>query len=330
MIQINKAVLHLFDYSHGQLVLSEMEMDADAISELHFTGKQIDKLLASPSLKKGEFAAYSKFQEWLKQYADEEVSLLDLSKYLAKTWYEIIKESDKIDTSAMLLCDVYDNANHLLVALKYKNKSGYQHTTNITEGKLLNKVMENASILPGASASVDEVIVMHLETMEIRFKDIKRIIQGDTCYVIPERILHASQELSCKEVLQTLTHLGSEMSETYELDPILIEAKTKEYMQQQLEDDGYLHTEDLARFVFDHEEMAKEYLDEAKKLQVPDLMRLHNKFTNSKSKSQKIKTDHGIELNLPAAYYHDPEYFEIIQNEDETFQIVLKNIKQIR
>lgn len=331
MIQINEAVLHIFDYSHGSLVLSDALMSSDDRAMLHFVSKQIDKLLHSPAIKQGNFESFSTFQTQVYSYEQKSIDLLELSKSLAKTWYHAVAESDKIDPAALLVCDVHDNANHYLVALKYKNKNGYQFINREQMGKRINMVVENESILPGASNSIEECFLIHLDTMRVYFKDIRRVIQSEDVFVIPTRLLQCTQELSCKEVIQTIQQLGDSFCDTYDLDPIQIQSRTKGYLQKQLQDDGYLHTADLSSYVFaENAVMASEFMSETKQMHIPESMRLHEQFASSKSKRQRMKLDNGIELLLPAMYYDDPDVFEMVKNEDNSVDIILKNIKKIK
>ena len=47
------------------------------------------------------------------------------------------------------------------------------------------------------------------------------------------------------------------------------------------------------------------------------------------SKSQKIKTDTGIEITVPVEYFEDDRYIEFINNNDGTISIALKNIGKL-
>lgn len=58
-------------------------------------------------------------------------------------------------------------------------------------------------------------------------------------------------------------------------------------------------------------------------------IQLSEKITERKFKSQKIKTDTGIEINFPSTYYNNKDMIEFINQPNGTVSIVIKNVGKI-
>lgn len=330
MIQIKKAILHIFDFSHNTLTLSENSMSEEDLTQLVFARKQVEKLIESPVLKKGEFKPESKQKDIFSKYSSEEVYLLEISSQIANSWYSYIKMSDKIEPATLLVLDVFDNAKHLLAFLKYKNKNAYTYEGKILNGKLVNHVIENSYVLPGASQIVDECFLVDLETLQIYYKDNKRIIDGEQCSIIADRLLFCTSELSQKEIITTIQEATEDFCDQYELDAMPHIAKTKTYIQEKLADDGYLRISELSEEVFSKKEMQDEFLKNLEDLNVPENTFMNAKFAGNATKLIKMKTDTGIQIAIPSVYFDDIEHFEVIQNEDQTLTLQIKNILYIK
>lgn len=327
MIQIKSAVLHVFDFAHDHLGLSEQMMPDEDLRQLTFARKQVERLIDSPILKSGEFLPESHRKNDFEKYGREEMGLLELSTIVAQEWYRLIKMSDKIDPSSLLCLDVYDNAKHLAVFLKYKTKNGYMYTTKSVDGKTYEGIVENMSLLPNSTQSVDECFIIDVDNLSIKYKDTVRVIESQETSVISDRLLFCTSNLSQKEIITTINHATEDMCESYEMDSLSHVAKSKAYIQEKLTEDGYLRLNELAADVFEeNQSMQQEFVQNLTDLHVPSDTFMHQSYAQSASKTQKIKTDTGIEMLIPSIYFDDPEHFEIIQNEDSTITIQIKNV----
>lgn len=331
MIQIKIAVLHVFDFAHDSLMLSEQIMPDEDLRQLTFARKQVEKIIESPTLKAGTFLNESPRVDDFRKYANGEMSLLEVSTNVANEWYRFIKMSDKIDPASLLCLDVYDNAKHLLVFLKYKTKNGYMYTTKSMDGKMYAGIMENMSLVPNSTASVDECFIVDVDSLDIKYRDNIRVIEGQETSIISDRLLFCTSSLSHKEIISTISKTTKEMCENYEMDYLTHNAKTKAYIQEKLTEDGYLRLNELADGVFEESKaMQEEFVQNLSDMKVPHDIFMHQNYAQSATKTQKMKTDTGIHIEIPSIYFNDPEHFEIIQNEDTTITIQIKNVLYVK
>ncbi|MBQ9987740.1 MAG: nucleoid-associated protein [Erysipelotrichales bacterium] len=330
MIQINKAILHIFDFAHSALQLSEKEMSTDDISHLTFARQQIEKLLVSPLLKKGQFKESSKVKDLFTQYLDEDTTFMNISTQIANSWYSYIKLSDKILPSALLVLDIYDNEKQYLVFLRYKNRNAFTFEDTMIEGKKMIRVVENDSILSSRGITIDECFFVDLNALHILYKDNKYVIAEEQCSIIADRLLFCTSELSHKEILTTVKESTEDFCDHYALDALSHLAKTQTYIQEKLADDGYLDVNELAEEVFDNPIMQEEFTANLMDQKVPERVHMHAKYAEKATKMIKMKTDTGIQISIPSVYFDDPEYFEVIHNEDQTLTIQIKNALYIK
>lgn len=64
-------------------------------------------------------------------------------------------------------------------------------------------------------------------------------------------------------------------------------------------------------------------------LNIPKEVTINRSLAIRAAKTQKIKTDTGIEISFPAEYFENQDYFKIINNPDGTLSIEIKNIGKI-
>lgn len=50
---------------------------------------------------------------------------------------------------------------------------------------------------------------------------------------------------------------------------------------------------------------------------------------NKKFRTQKLKTDIGIEINFPSHFYNDKDVIEFINNPDGSISILIKNVNKV-
>ena len=62
---------------------------------------------------------------------------------------------------------------------------------------------------------------------------------------------------------------------------------------------------------------------------LPPTVQVDKKAAVAAAKSQKLKTDTGIELTVPSDCLHNPEYIEFINNPDGSLSIELKHISKL-
>ena len=75
--------------------------------------------------------------------------------------------------------------------------------------------------------------------------------------------------------------------------------------------------------------MRQEYLQEVEQAGIAGAVKIDRNLAVKTGRTQKIKTDTGIELSIPIDYFQNKEYVEFINQPDGTLSIALKNIGKL-
>lgn len=331
IIIINNAILHILDFQSGVTVFSETELDVQNDSVTNFLTKHIEKISKDANAKSGNFYPDSAFEAHLVAYLSGEVEFISFSHYAAERTYAAIAQSDIVDSADLLICDVHVDDERFVVILKCNNKIGFTHqvVTN-TEGKIQNEIINHYAILPNTSQKIDEYAVINASSLQIKFSDKKSCINGETAFVLPEKILECTSDISPKTALDLVQTITRTISETHGQNSVEAVAKVKSYLLENAELSDCLDPIELGKEVFGSSAlMQEEYVQEVKKAGIPTTVRVDKTLAVQKGKNHKIQTDTGIEIVFPVDYFHNKDYIEFINNPDGTISIALKNIGKI-
>jgi len=327
---INKAVLHILDFNSGTTVFSEQELDTQSSSVSTFLTKHMEKLYSDPNSRSGAFQANSEFKNRMAAYIAGSLDFTSFSVYIAELMYSAIAKSDALDPADLVVCDVNVDDNRLLAILKCNNKIGFTHQVTTSDGKIKNDIINHYAILPSLSQKIDEYAVIEVNSLDIKFSDKKRSVDGEEIYVIPDRILDCSSTISPKQAINLVNAITRKVSGGHGQSSVAAMSKAKNYLVENAEVSEYLDPIELGKEVFRSSPMMQEeYIKEVKNAGIPETVKIDKDLANKKGRNHKIKTDTGIEIEFPADYFQNKDYIEFINNPDGTLSIALKNIGKI-
>ena len=138
---LKRAIVHILDANSGVSVYSEEELDVTDASINSFITKHIEKVFEDASMRNAEFSENSGFKYHLAEYIKDENYFITMSKFIAQRVYEGVTQSDKPDSSDLIVCDCMINERPLLAVLKCENKIGYTHQVLQDDGKVKNQII---------------------------------------------------------------------------------------------------------------------------------------------------------------------------------------------
>lgn len=154
---LKRAIVHILDANSGVSVYSEEELDVTDASINSFITKHIEKVFEDASMRNAEFSENSGFKYHLAEYIKDENYFITMSKFIAQRVYEGVTQSDKPDSSDLIVCDCMINERPLLAVLKCENKIGYTHQVLQDDGKVKNQIINHYAILPTTSQKLRNV-----------------------------------------------------------------------------------------------------------------------------------------------------------------------------
>lgn len=332
IVGLKKAILHILDTSSGVGMFSDELLDVEDAQINTFITTHIEKVYESAALREAEFKETSGFKAKIEQYRNGEITFATLSKNTAERLYDAIVSSEDPKACDIIAVEFVTNENRIYGILKCENKVGFTHSVVHSEGKVKNNIINHYAILPSLSNKLSECAFINIDTKEIKYVGRNVKIDGETVDIIAELLLECEYEISPRESANTVTRIARKVALENGADTIETSARIKEYVTSSIEENDYeyIDTHEVAQKVFEGMPAIRdEFMQKIEKAGVPEKVEANNYITKKMTANIKIKTDTGIEMVFPPEYYKNPEYMEIITNEDGTLSIKINNIKEI-
>lgn len=329
---LKRAILHILDGNSGVSVYSDEELDVSDASINNFITKHIEKVFEDAGLRTGEFSDNSGFKYHLSEYIKSDDYFSTMSKFIAQKVYEGVTQSDKPDSSDLIVCDCIINERPILAVLKCDNKIGYTHQVYQEDNKVKNQIINHYAILPTTSQRISECAFINTDNYSIRYKGKKRKIDGETTDLIADVLLECIYDISSRESVNAVKKIAKKVTEENGGDELETLSKMKEYITENIEngEQEYIETDKVAEKIFDGKPgMREEFIEKIEKANVPQRVEVNSYVTKKLASNVKIVTDIGVELTFPAEYYQNSEYIQFINNEDGTISIQINNIGEV-
>lgn len=328
MIVIQAAALHILDFHSGLTVYSEQEMTLEGSAET-FLHKHIEKSFRDPDLKRGVFYEDSVFAQKAQAYLGGVTGFIDFSRYVADTLYAAVCQSDKLDSSDILVLDLTIDDERFLAVFKCNNRPGFIHQVTQTDEGVRNEIINHYAILPGLSQKMDECAFISA-TGELRLTEKRYAINGEQVPVFSQALLECDAGASPKEAIRIVNTVAKKVAEAYGQSATEAVTKAKTAVAAAAQETGRIDPAEVARAVFDASPgMQAQYCEEARAAGLPETVEVAQEYALQRTKHHKLKTDTGIELRIPLEYFQNSEYVEFINNPDGTLSINLKKILKV-
>jgi len=348
-MKLNHAILHVFDFNACVNTLANEEMDLANKNTKNYVSRHAKRALENLDNRRGEFSSESRFAPVLEDYARGIGSFVELSRNIAEYIAEQLGYQEKSDSCDLLVVDFEDEVeasvgemseeeandsyqgrgDRYLAILILDAKPAYAHESERDEYGCRNDVVRHRVILPGPSQKVQSYAVVDLRTLDVRFCDKKRTIAGEEMYLIPDGLLQCSSEPSVKESFSAVIETVEAVAEEYGANPAVAASRAKAYVADNAEASDDVYLEEIARDVFESDEMRDRFEQAASAREIPEHVSIDRQAAQKVAKSHKIRTDTGIEITFPAAYSRNPEYLTFTSEADGTYSISMRNIGHI-
>lgn len=332
IVGLKKAILHILDTNSGMGVFSDELLDVSDAQISTFITTHIEKLYESAALRKAEFKEASGFRAKIEQYVNGEITFAELSKNAAERLYDAIASSEEPKACDLIAVEFVSNQAHVFGLLKCENKTGFTHSIVQAEGKVRNNIINHYAILPSLTNKIGECAFIDLDTKQIAYLGKNSKIDGDTVDIIAELLLECEYEISPRESANTVTRIAKKVALENGADQLETRARIKEYITESIEekDYEYVDTKAVADKVFSGMPTVRdEFVEKMEKAGVPEKVEVNKYITKKMTANIKLSTNTGVELSFPPEHYKNPEFMELITNEDGTISIKINNITEL-
>ena len=349
-MNINHAVLHVFDFTSCVNVYSQVELDLSNKNVKRYVIGHAKRALGNIDAKRGEFAADSMFAEELRAYFRGQRDFIDLSVQVAEFMAGELGHMEKSESADLLVIDFEEDPDQTVrdmtdeeaeaayrgqgkryfALMLLESRQAYMHEVGSTDdGATCVNVARHHAILPNPSQKVASFALIEAGTLAVSFCDKKRDIAGEERWLIPDGLLQCSVQASSKEVFTEVTRIVEEVAEEYGANAAVAVSKAKAYTYEAADECEELAPWEMAEEVFESEPARRRFEEALAQEAMPERVPVERAVAKRVAKSHKIVTDTGIEIKFPAEYAQSPEFIEFTSEPNGLISIALKNIAHI-
>ncbi|MGN1033687.1 MAG: nucleoid-associated protein [Intestinibacter sp.] len=326
---IHKSIVHVLDKNNDSPILNDYEC-RNSLEVDKFFQKIINRVSKDDDLRKAEFNDYNNniVKNCCEQIIYDEDTFLQNSKEIAAYLFDVMKSGEEMDSCDLAVClySVKDEKNVAIIKLEYKKS--YTHSIEYIEDKFNIQIVSNEIGIPetgkqkqcalvGLSGINDEY---HLKLLD---KDAEKE-QIETKFV--------ADFLNAKKVEDSKykTKVFKTTAENWITNAISDDMKKAEDIRSML---NYTLKEkaeiDVDEFVQNNiidqalKESFKEHMEDKG---LTEIFSIDKKWVEKKLKKRSIKTDNGFDIKGNLSDFEDPMKYSVRQNENGTFDIVIKNV----
>ena len=330
MLLIEKAILHILDFTGGEAVLSSQELMLE-VNAIEFLNKHIEKTIGSQDAKNGTFYNNSEFAKKLNSLVAGELDFVAFTQDVAQQLYHVLETSEDARNSDLFFAQVRRDDIPYLVIFKCTNATGYVHNVFMTEdGSVSTELLNSNSLLPGLTQKMEEFAYINLDSKEVLVKGKKYNIDGNVVFALPELLLECGQAPSPSDTIKEIKKAAKKVADAYCQDQVETAAAVKTYIAENVQEDGQLDPVAVGEAVFkDKPNMQADFQQEIEQAGVKEPVPVDKEATLKKMRKHRLSTDTGIELSIPTEFFENTEFVEFFKEEDGSMSITLKNIQNI-
>lgn len=328
-IRIKQAIIHILDTSVVVPVLSDVELDLD--SEIRdFIKTHIFKVISSDDFKACVFEDEESYVlTQLKAFQQDR--FVELSKNLAQNLFEFMCKNVEIP-SADLIVSTFELFNQAYIAiLKMNYKPSYIHYVESVDKDTVNSIIRQKAALPSEAQRVDEAIIIDLSDYSIKLIEKKYPVNGQKENYLSLYYLHCVGSISAKTKLNVIAKTVDQINKKYFNDDYERKLEVKKVILDEYAETGSIVVDTIADKIFENQvEVKQEFKEKINKYGFnEEPVSFQTKGATKKIEKQVIKTDTGIEINIPVDQYGNTDALEFVTNPNGTISVIIKNIYNV-
>lgn len=326
---LRKGIVHILDGELGYPVYSEdlLEMTPDICD---FLRGHIYKLMSGDELKKCYFSEEeSEVYRLVKDFTEED--FVAESKKIADLLYKIMNANVSIPSGDFAVITFQCRSVLYLALLKMNYKESFVHITQTQEKGNVNQIICYQSTLPMAGAKLSEAVLINLSDYSVQIVEKKYEINGKKMNYLSELFLNCKASMSSKSKLDIVTKAVEQVNKKHYADEPVKQMEAKSILKKEIENTGSIDVEKISEKIYgDVPEIKEEFETKMEKYHMEKAqVTPQSEKTVKKFEKQYLKTDTGIEINIPMEQYQDSNQVEFITNADGTISVLIKNINKI-
>lgn len=319
---INKYIVHLLDKEGDVPVLNDFEGKISKEMD-NFLQKAIKKVLKNDENMKLKFKNYN--SNIIKNLSEDIIynskNFIDDSKELASYLFDFIKESE-MESSDLIIALVTIKDQQMVVILNLEFSSHYTHLIDFVDNKFSIKVIENNNIL--SNRKISNAAILDISSINdeyhLRAYGCETFIEG---YLYADRVYDDSYKTKMFDVVTNhiLTNYTTDVKEC--LDAIA-------YRNYKLKESVVIDVDKFVEGMSTNIVVSTALKQELDRHDISGEFEIDKNYIERKLKKRVIKTDTQIEIKANLVDIEDPMKFRVNQNPDGSYDLVVKNVRDVR
>ncbi len=296
---------------------------------VQFAEEDLSELYEDAEMTEPAFVSKVNVYELVKAFSEEH--LVEDSKKLAQALYDIMNANIAIPSADFAVVTFQVHSQPYLALLKMNYKESFVHLTQAEEMGNVNQIIRYKSMLPSATTKLSEAIIIDLTDYSVKLVEKKYEVNGTKVNYLSELYLHCHAAMSSKTKMDIVTRAVEQVNKKHYAEEPVKQLEAKRIIKEEIEDTGSINVERISEKIYGKAPEIKEEFDakmEKYHMEKAEVTPQSEK-TTKKFEKQYLKTDTGIEINIPMEQYQDAEQVEFITNEDGTISVLIKNINKI-
>ena len=326
---IHKSIVHVLDKNSDSPILNDYEC-RNSLEVDKFFQKIINRVSKDDDLRKAEFNDYNNniVKNCCEQIIYDEDTFLQNSKEIAAYLFEIMKQSEEMDSCDLAIClySVKDEKNVAIMRLEYKKL--YTHSIEFVEDKFNIQIVSNEIGIPETGRPKQCALVgLSGINDEYHFKLLDKDAEKEQ---LETKFVTAFLNAKKIEDDKYKTKVFKTTAENWITNAISDDMKKAEDIRSRLnyalKEKEEINVEEFVQNNIIDKDLKESFKEHMEDKGLTENFSVDKKWVEKKLKKRSIKTDNGFDIKANLSDFEDPMKYSVRKNENGTFDIVIKNI----
>lgn len=314
----------MMDFEHAKIYQSKEFVDLNE-TNLDYFHKKLEKTLYSPALK--ELTVGSLHELLLKsdQMLEGEDKFKEKAKEITDDLYKLGSVIEEMPNCNLLFVDcVKDGEKHIVVM-----KLNYRRIPmSVVEEGMVR--ITTRQVLPMQGSPVNEAIVINVDQRRLFLIEKKYLIDGKEDFYLNPQWIKGEEKLTDKQKFSTMQKVIKKLDTVYDVNDGDAVPLMKQTIQEKVNNNEMIKPLEITKKVLEKDYQASEESEVMMNdLGIGEKDEISS-VTLSSMEICKLVLDGDIEVKMSVEEYLNGGHLEKRQDESGNYEIVLKNIKEIR
>ena len=313
----------MLDFEHRKIFHSTAFVDLNETT-IDYYHKKLEKALKSPTMKELTVGSMHELMLRSEKMLENEDNFIKQAHDLTDQLYQLGAVIEEMPNCNVLFVDCIKDGEKHIVILKLNYRT---IPMSIVEEGIVR--ITKQQVLPTAGATVDEAIIINMDTRQLYLIEKKYMIDGKNDYYLNPQWIKGEEQLTDKQKFNTMKKVIRKMDDIYNVNDGKALPLMKQEINEKIETHQPVKPLEIVKKVLEKDYQAQEESElMLKDLGISEEDKIQSISTTSMDMC-KLVLDDEIEVSLPIDEYLQGSHLEKRKEEDGTYSIILKDIKEV-